>query len=541
MSMGYNPYASQGDGITSLDLDLLLLHIVQSPSVLNFAYGQLDPEMLSAPGEVAHRHIWGAIKEHYKKYSRLPTYESACVISLNSLSTDPIASYDTHTAESLEADIRSILSFVYDSEGMANQLEPDLANDIMRRVLIARGPQRDLHNALLFSGGSTDDIVPVVEAAQSRIQNIKSMGSNKVVSAETIPLCIEGDPVIKCPTGVDFIDRIMGGGSNPGDCNVILGPTGGGKTTLSMQLAVSRARLEYYSSQLDADSEPGFVVFVSYEDGLKMLQSRVISCAAKIHKDRAMAINSESELSRRGNLLPYERALYASEGNGGADGELLGEYERLEQVRHWARTHLALIDFRDRSNGGGGHVAEIKQHIMSLQDARGLPVKTVIIDWAGLLVDNYLNSRNKASDGGTHSYELQRVIAATKDLLASPFNCTVWVAHQLKGQVSKLSPARLPHHAEAQWCSAFSDQAWYAFVLGVKDTEHSVCQFAATKTRHSATPPPVLLKVDGALSRMVDVSQQFVIDPISNRLLPRRDISQFHVSSSGGNSEFDGL
>ena len=74
----------------------------------------------------------------------------------------------------------------------------------------------------------------------------------------------------------------------------------------------------------------------------------------------------------------------------------------------------------------------------------------------------------------------------------------------------------------------FSDHAWYAFVLGTKDAEHSVVQFGATKTRHGETPSPTILKLDGAMCRMVDASQHFMIDSMSNRLQPRSDTSRLY-------------
>jgi RecA/RadA recombinase len=364
-----------------------------------------------------------------------------------------------------------------------------------------------------------------VAQAQRRIEDIESLG--KTVEETSFPDSFVEVARPKWPTGVDFVDRIMSGGGEPGDCNVIIGPTGGGKTTLSMQLAASTARLQSQLARRGIDGEPGLVVFVSYEDSLRMLQVRAASYAARVLKDTLMGLKSHDELSSIGNLKPYEQAWYASEKQ---TDEMLGEQERLEQAKAWIRKYMVMVDYHDPTKGGRGHVTEVRQKLTAIQQDRGMPIRMVVLDWAGNLVANFLQGTDGSVDGSKMSLELQNLVNRSKHEIAAPFNTAVWIPHQLKGQSCKSAPAHFPHHSDAQWCSMFSDHAWFAFVLGTKDREHNVCQFGATKTRHGETIPPVILRIDGAVCRMTDVSQHFEVDEVTRRLIPKSEASKFHAN-----------
>ena len=206
--------------------------------------------------------------------------------------------------------------------------------------------------------------------------------------------------------------------------------------------------------------------------------------------------------------------------------ERLGEQERLEEIKPWMNKYLALVDYHDPKNGGRGHVTEVRQKLAALQQKRGLPIRAVFLDWAGEMIHNYLMATYGKVEPGSLALELTGLIGRCKTELAVPFNCTVWVSHQVAGRFTSLPPARRPHHSEAQWCTSFADRAWFAFCLGNKDIEHSVCQFVASKTRHGESGPPALLKINGAFCRMDDVSDKFKPDHAGLRLLPKDDVDR---------------
>jgi len=521
---------------TGWEIEFMLMHIVRDEAVFQMAVSELTPEMLSKPSEVPYQHIWRAILEHYQEYSVCPKYETLAMRALAAIEQDPIARVDPEIGAMMLKRSEWLLEWMYDTTiNPPDSIEPAPAKDILRNLLISRGPEDELRRAIENSVGNRVINLPeLVANAKQRIENIEAMG--KTVDDSSFPDSFAQAAKPKWPTGVEFIDRVMDGGSEPGDCNVLLGPTGGGKSTLAMQMATSTARLQSQLAQRGVDGEPGLVVFVSYEDSLRMMRIRAASFAARVLKNHLRDLRSDDLLSTVGNLHPYEQSMYASEQQ---TSEMLGEQERLEMVKPWIKKHMVMVDYHDPKNGGRGHVTEVRQKLTAVQQERGMPIKMVVLDWAGNLVSNYLQGVDGSIEGSKMSLELQNLVNRAKHEIAAPFNTCVWIPHQLTGKSCKAAPAHFPHHADAQWCSMFSDHAWYAFVIGTKDLEHNVCQFGATKTRHGETLPPTILRIDGAMCRMTDVSQHFEVDEVTRRLTPKSEASRFHSNLGSQQASVD--
>jgi len=513
--------------ITPGVLEFLIMHAVRDPAVFQLCNAELDPDMLSKPSEMPYRHIWRAITDFYREHGQMPGLESLSMRALGDIESDPLSKADPATGGKLYENAVFFIDWCFDKVRNPDEaMEPHEARNVMRHILIDRGPEEDLRRAVTHAVGRRIINLPaLVEQAQRRIQDIASLGLVEEDEV-TCPMTWAHTSGPKWPTGVSFVDSVMEGGGQPGDCNVIIGPTGGGKTTLAMQLACSTARLQNQLERRGVDGDPGLVVYVSYEDARAMLQIRSTSYGARVLKDRLRFLESDAELSRTGNLQDYEKLMYAREGN---PAEMLGEVERIEQIRPWLNKYLVLVDHHDPAKGGRGHVTEVAHKLTAIQQKHGMPIRMVVLDWAGIMMSNYLQATQGKIEGSGLSLELQNLINRAKQEIAAPFNTTVWIPHQLKGTLTDRAPAKLPHHSEAQWCSMFADHAWYAFVLGTKDKEHSVCQFGASKTRHGETPAPTILKIDGAFCRMVDVSEHFEVDDVSHRLTPRSEAAKVHT------------
>jgi hypothetical protein len=379
-------------------IELLLMHVIWDPVIFNLCYAELEPDMLSKPSETAYRHIWTEIKAFYDEHGVMPKLEAISARVASKIETDPLSLADNTTGAQLLENAQDLLTFAYNrTTNPPGCEEPHEAKKVLRAILIDRGPEEELRRAVTNAVGHRVINLPkLVEKAQARIQDIESIGKAEDERI-TVPTSWAQTARPKWPTGVDFVDNIMGGGSEPGDCNVIIGPTGGGKTTLSMQLACSTARLQGQLARRGTDGDPGLVVFVSYEDGRRMLQVRSVSYSARILKDRLRDMTSDTELSRVGQLQEYEQRMYQRQGN---PEEQLGELERIEQNRPWMDKHLVLVDFNDPKIGGRGHVTEVKQKLIAIQEDRGMPIKMVVLDWAGDLVANYLMATRGQMDGG---------------------------------------------------------------------------------------------------------------------------------------------
>jgi len=519
-------YANQE--VTNFTIEFTLQHIARCERVFQAARTHLKPEHFSKPGESTYRIIWSAILDHYDKHQELPNYNVLSMRVLTAVTNSPLVLPALRDEAAATAD--AILRYMYTVDP-ENELEPNSALETLREILIDRETGDAIRAAVLNAGGKhIHDLPKLLAVQQQKIETITAIG-REAEDDTTMPANWDEVARPRWPTGVTFVDRIMEGGSEACDCNVVLGPSGGGKTTLQMQLACSIAELQSLYEQPDSVIAPGLAVFIGYEDNKRMQQIRAGSCAAKVLKDRLKnRIMAGGKLSTEGNLQQYEQLMYAGLKSGMPRP---GESERLEMARPWMNKYLVLVDHNDPKSGGRGGIGEIRQKLTAIQQKRGLPIKAVFIDWAGELVDNWLLATNaKGVEGSQRALELAGLIRRCKSELAIPFQTTVWVSHQMAGRFTSAPPARRPHHNEAEWCTSFANNAWYAFCLGTKDEEHSVCQFVATKTRHGEAGPPTILRVNGAFCRLDDVSDKFKPDHAGMRLLPKEDVDRVQVAAA---------
>lgn len=531
--------------VTNFTIEFTLQHIARCEKVFHAARTNLKPEHFSKPGESVYKAVWSAILDYYARNMTMPTYQALSMRVMTAVEASPLPGLGNMVEISLQ-NADDLLRFMYSTDP-GNELTPDEALETLREILLDRDAGDALRSAVLNAGGRhIHDLPKLLEKQQRRVEEITAIGRADDDDS-TIPENWDSVLRPRWPTGVAFVDKIMEGGSEAGDCNVILGPTGGGKTTLSMQIACSCAHMQVTYEKPDSIIEPGLVVFIGYEDGRRMQQIRAGACAANVVKNRLQsARDNGGPLSTCGNLEPYEQAMYQGTPS---TQERLGEQERLEEIKPWMNKYLALVDYHDHSKGGRGHVTEICQKLHALQQKRGLPIRTVIIDWAGEMVDNYLLATYGKIESGAKALELGGLVRRCKSEIAVPFNSTVWVSHQMAGRFTSSAPARRPHHSEANWCTSFADNAWYAFCLGTKDIEHSVCQFVATKTRHGESGAPVILKFT-PFSKLDDVSDKFKPDLAGLRLLPKDDVDRIQEApvvmprrnrrrNEGANSDLD--
>lgn len=507
-------------GVSIHTVEQVLQHAARCSEVFFAAKQSLKIEYFFEANELAHRYIWAGILAYYDQFGELPKAGPLSEIVLSLMTFAP------EVQEPAIESANAVIEWMFDPRQCPDSyLTPHQALVSLKKLVLEKTAGQRVRDAVMRAAGGPLTSVPrLIEQLQKDLDSAANIDS-KQDSDETMPADPSTSSKPPIPTGVPFIDQIMGGGSQAGDVNVIIGPTGGGKTTLAMQICVSIGEMQQ-TFEAEPDKEPGLVVFFSYEDNKEMMRVRAASCAAQINKDRLRFLKNYDELSTTGNLQDYEKQMYRYQKK---TDDLLGEKERYAAIRPWMNKYVRLVDFHDPSLGGSGGVDEVRQHLHSLQDKAGLPIKTVFLDWAGQMVRNNLQMTKGSVEGSAMALALGGLVGEINRHIVSNFNCTVWVPHQLKGQACKRPPAALPHHSEAEWCASFAHNAWFAFVLGTKDSTHSVCQLSATKTRHSTTGTPFICKIDGAFCRLVNVSQHFTIDKVSRMLMPQREAANIQI------------
>jgi hypothetical protein len=339
------------------------------------------------------------------------------------------------------------------------------------------------------------------------------------------------------PTGVDFIDRAIGG-QRIGDANGIIGVTGGGKTTLAVHMAVSAVRrawgeaIEAVVRNPGTNIRPEIIVYITVEESGKKLFPRLWSAMYQIPRAKLDRIRDWNELTEPGRLDDYERRL---PGNYGPSQEPPSETERYDASRHILAGGFELLDFSgsdEYPDAGCGGVPEIVSALVRLQQERQQPIRTVILDYAGLTVER---SAGTTLDDRKLRLGLKRIGGDMRKMVAERFRCTVWLLHQLAGAVGQCSPLRLMHHTHAGESKDFANNLAFCGCLGVPDSHTGIRRLNWSKTRSNGNESvaPVSLQIDETFAVMRDVTSDYAIDDVARRFVRRDEIFQIHGLSSG--------
>ena len=197
--------------------------------------------------------------------------------------------------------------------------------------------------------------------------------------------------------------------------------------------------------------------------------------------------------------------------------------------RGWLNDYCEFADFSGRREAGSvvrgyGGIAEIRQYLDAVTQATGLPIGVVAIDWAGRCVRRYI-----AAKGGDIQRQqtsmLSEFVGSAFDQVAAPFNCPVFIMHQIKGASGKSPTKELTHH-DAEGCSTFAVNAWFAFVLGNKDDITHTCLFQVTKTRRGEAASSQICQINGKFSEIIDANTRYKIDRLTHRIVPAEEAAR---------------
>ena len=486
-------------------LEHLLAYLVHNKTVLMIAARKidLDEDLQFSPSRPASA-ILGTIIRYYNSNLKAPD-ENVLECDVVSI----IENSSLYTRDDLTTALE-IIQWIYslDSAKYADNTNHGLGvlNVFLKDVSRRRLAQKISDNFAEEANQQLPQIISEIEQRLSDIDNLGQLPDGQITDDLWITAKREG-----FKTGLSFVDSCIL--TYPGDVNVILGPTGGGKTTLSLQLLTSSARHEYHNQKDNC----GLYIYFGYEDDISEANRKIISYAAKIRRESLANISTLDQLSTSNRLLPYEEKFYLKNAN----VPRRGERERLESIRPFLTECIRTFNYsgsRDQNKQAFGHggIPEIRDHLEHIHKQTGKPIRMVVIDWAGMVVRRHLQKLGRALDRNI-VLELESFVDRVHCEIASPFNCIVFVVHQLRGCVSKQSPISHVSHADAAWCSNFAVNAWNVVCLGPKDTESGAFTLSWTKTRRSATPQHVICRMHENFWQLVQ-DDDYYVDTISKRI-----------------------
>jgi replicative DNA helicase len=516
--------------VTSSELEWILLGTLRIPLLFSEGRQIIRMDHFDPMSERKYRMLWGAALAVAGRHDgTLPTGNVSNLLQMEierRQLEDPLKLEDRDLDNLLDPDI-GLIHWIWDYP--TEQIFPE---DIRaHRTDFVRERELDKFHAMVdltARTGYDHNRRRELEDQWQRVTSVNATGSNKMlrpVMDESILDAPPDDSGKLWSTGLKFLDIWMNGGQKAGEVYTLMGPSGVGKTCMALEACIEAARTQRVIAESGKESEAGLACYFSFEMPFDELVGRQWSYAAMIHSDafKDGIRGVRSKLSSRGKLKPYELAKYKAEIRDNGMDKVDGEVERLLKAMEELKPYLYLGDMAglDPSNRlfGVNGIDDLVVALKAIREESGKPIAWVGIDYAGLVVNRYMNERNIAQDQKRHYLNSFVLDAIAK--IAIPFKCPVWCLHQLNVEGNKRQPGQVIHHSQAAEATAFAHNASFAFQLGNKD-KNELCSLFCTKTRRAKgnLDAPVL-KIDGAFARMYDVSDDMIYDLRTHQYVPK--------------------
>lgn len=355
------------------EIELLVAHLVRCPEVTIAALDKLNPDLFSGPYEVPYRLIWMLAQDYYITH-RQPMSKLYMVPQLKSrlmLSQDLLV-----FAQKLD----EIVNWIYTPD--IKEFNVAAGKSILQAFLDERVFKVAVSNTFSDPSGTLETL--------NKLFSTTRVNNNNVVDVFdfTNPSMFEMQTPSRA-TGCTVFDRLTDGGWRPRHMTGVLAPFGGGKTLLTLDLAVNTAKQKVN------------VLVCQYEQNvMQSIRPRVWSNATQI-PTKVFAENRLDQLDK--TVL-----------------------QRLADVAELGR-YLHFVDLSTPPAGVGG-AAEIENIVIDMQ-SRNCKPDVIIIDWLGLLVRHYLMAKNLPFE--VHAYSCFDEMINRLRKTANTYNCEVVITHQL--------------------------------------------------------------------------------------------------------------
>jgi hypothetical protein len=455
--------------VTKADVDGLLRHILRCPQVMQRAISKIDVTDFDLGVEKPQALIYSIAQDFMLRHKQMPTADLLYREIISRTHEHP--EYDPQT-------VQSILNLAYDY--MINpddkQLVPSWALDVMDSFLFQRRVAADvLKKAEQFGNQLTRSQVSEWQ------ERMISASIQRSISVD--PFAMEGsDELIgtrrREPTGVQFVDAMLGGGTRPGELYGLLGPSGGGKTSFAHQLGVSSAKRHHLVPETkDAYERRHVYVFVYEENPVSSeYMVPVFSCATGM--DRSIFDKDRDQVFAE--MTDSQR-------------------ERYRKAKEEIGTYLHYVDMSGAvNNAGRGGAHEIDAYLIEQQLA-GHNIHGFIVDWMWPMFQRYFADYKVEREKMLQERGLAQRLMYDLKTVAERRGCWCWMNHQT-------APAAVGKKKGTGWNDAaeFRSFAWLVnvcFTLGELDASNRA-PFISSKNR-GAKKSKLQVQLKGEISTFV--------------------------------------
>ena len=430
----------------------MIRQFMQKPGMLREVYDKMAPSLFHN-NEMFHRLTWTILCEYVKRYNKVPSIE-LFLAQANSMKDDEEFGV-TFMQHGMWNRYVEYVQYLYNLpvEGFFTR---EFLMDLVREFLRERRVDA-VWNYIRSAKLDPKTAKTMLEDAE-RMSEVN--GSNYIFpmmeanALQSLKIRFEA-------TGVPVVDKLFAGGLIPGSFVGILGPTGGGKTLLSVQMAAAGALNNQRT------------IYVSYEQGWHFgdLKLRFYSALTGIPISKLKL--GEDKLTQD------ERAVF---------------YRAQKKVGD----KLVTSDMSGESNiTAGTRGFDDIQDLVNQFTSSSLPPSLVIIDW----LNPFLSRDASASYKQENVRHYWRGISDQFKSLAKQSKTTIVLAHQLSTEYAKKGPSCIPNHSYAMDLgNMFCVLMESVICLGNNDTKTGISWVVSSKNR-GGPRETLKAKLEGDYSR----------------------------------------
>jgi hypothetical protein len=483
--------------------------------------------------------VWSLVSQLYREQQKLPSKNLLCLRCNAALERDPRLLSDDQLRQLDEfiAMAYALKRKDWPEDQLLEALQQFLEDRLVSRALSSLSkPQTPLALSSVFSTFS-EQAASLAAVVSSKLPkpfgDLPEAWHHEDRSSERIT------------TGIQFLDELLDGGQRAGESYGLLGPTGGGKTTLMVMIAVEAAKRGYQLWEAQGrQGEPPRYYHVSYEETPNDFRLRALSYAAGIPRSRleaCLTAHDFSTLSTPDRLQAYERTRYQRLLSSGQQPPC--EQARYARALAQLNECLRILDHRGtvtegESVIGHGLVDEIDARIRrDLTQHPGAYVLGIGADYVLAAAEMFI-SWNKLDHG-----ELRHIInrwPMRMRQMASRFGCPVWSAQQLNTEANESRPGTVPKATQSSEGKAFPFNCDFCFVVGVATADGRL-PFTHAKHRRTGTAKPLVLQFRGDDCRLDDVSRDWVLNERTRTIESAAEARQLEETVAGPSPLDQGL
>lgn len=446
--------------------DLMLAHLARRPLVFLEGKRRLTDELFDS-SELDRLFIWTVLCNFYDQFQKLPGREV-----LEAELTQLLDESSLMAATSQAQSVFDLVSYVYavDEEELSDRYGLDLIRDFV----IERSVSDEIRKIFKRAGDAIPgNISELVEGWKNRLEESQTLDFNPISPLSLQHLKYDA-PSEGLKVALPFLAPALDYFQHR-QVYGLIGASGAGKTTLSLQLSIEQAK------QFAVQTPAPTVYYAVYEGGRVEITCKAMSFAAQIPRTTLMDPAWRTKLSRTGARHQYEEDMF---GPGVPEGELERYLCAEKMLENWHLMSMAGDD--GSSKCGSGYVEELASWIARDQDARGNPgVGMIFIDYALIMIYRLMDA--KGLDYNSHLRHYMSGVGDTcRRLLGERFVCPIWLISQLRGAANRKSPYARHTHADAAESSMFGANLAYCFELGNKNEADGTVRLGNSKARHSA-------------------------------------------------------